>query len=249
MTGRTELPVRLGKSPLVEALFEVRFSAAVPASSVLPGILFTQLKCSEIVRLPQAEIPEQIRMTDPNLQYLPVVRLVWGQYYINIGDRNIVISSGSHYPGWKEFSSKIHSILQCCNGVGIIQNTQRFSLKYLDIFDMNGFEASGEGLAFSVNFPINQNHKATHVKIETPEPPRHHIIQFFGEAQGSMPNGLFKKGLMIDIDSIEDINGCTFDRFTEDFANLSDGLHLRNKELFFKLISESGMHSLEPVYE
>ena len=36
-----DLPVALGKSPLVEALFEVRFEPSIPvAGEILPGVLF-----------------------------------------------------------------------------------------------------------------------------------------------------------------------------------------------------------------
>ena len=248
MTVANPLPTMLGKSPLVEALFELRFSGGTSASSVLPGFLFTQLKCSEILRMPHADIPDQIRQADPNLVYLPIVRLKWEQYYISIGDRSLVISSGHPYSGWVKFKTTITKILESCQTLEILGKIERFSLKYIDIFDMPGFSATGEGLALKISSPLDVNPLATHLKIEIPEGDQHHIVQLFGEAQGTLPNGIFKKGLMLDVDSIQNTDGYNFDSFMEKHHELLDDLHSRNEEIFFKLISESGLTSLEPKH-
>ena len=63
------LPTNLKKDPLVDAVFEIRFSSSIPASSVVPGILFSKLKGqAQIERLPASDIPSQLRMLNPALQ-------------------------------------------------------------------------------------------------------------------------------------------------------------------------------------
>ena len=250
MTESIPLPTRLGKSPLVEALFEIRFTSGIPASSVLSGFLYTQLKCTEILRMPHADIPDQIRQSDPNLVYAPIVRLKWDQYYISLGDRNIVVSSGFPYSGWANFKKHIITILNQCASLNIINSIERYSLKYLDIFDMEGFSAKGNGLAFEINFPrLTPNPLNTHMKIEIPEGDRVHIVQYFGEAQGSLPDGVLKKGLMLDVDSIQMLGHLEFSQFMEEHDGRLDELHASNKSLFFNLISSDGLESLEPSYE
>ncbi|MEO8646043.1 TIGR04255 family protein [Pseudomonas sp.] len=250
MTESTPLPTRLGKSPLVEALFEIRFESGIPASSVLSGFLYTQLKCTEILRMPHADIPDQLRQGDPNLVHAPLVRLKWDQYYISLGDRNIVVSSGYPYSGWEVFKKRIQTILEHCATLNIIKSVERYSLKYLDIFDMPGFSADGSGLAFGINFPkLKPNPLNTHMKIEIPEEDRIHIVQYFGEAQGSLPGGLLKKGLMLDVDSIQTIGHLEFPQFMGEHDKRLNELHMSNKTLFFNLISHKGLESLEPSYE
>jgi uncharacterized protein (TIGR04255 family) len=71
-------PTKLKNEPLVDAVFEIRFSSTIPASSVLPGILFAHIKGHpQIDRLPVADIPSQLRTVDPNLRFLPLIRLHW----------------------------------------------------------------------------------------------------------------------------------------------------------------------------
>ena len=61
MTAQT-LPKKLNKEPLVDAVFEIRFSSSMAASSVLPGFFFAKLEPKEwrVESLPVAEIPGQL---------------------------------------------------------------------------------------------------------------------------------------------------------------------------------------------
>ncbi|QHA83571.1 TIGR04255 family protein [Pseudomonas mediterranea] len=250
MNTGTPLPIRLGKSPLVEALFEIRFQAQGPASSILPGFLYTKLGCTEITKTPHAEIPDQIRQTAPELKFLPLTRLTWDKYFISLGDNNIVISSGYPYSGWPNFKQAIKKILSIAHELGLIGNIDRYSLKYLDIFEMPGFTAPGDGLSFNVGFPgIDNDMRTTHLRTEIPKGSQHHIIQYFGEAQGNLPGGTVKKGQMLDIDSIQNLEKTNLEHLLSNFDSFMDKLHTPNKQLFFNLISTEGLKALEPDYE
>ncbi len=41
-----KLPLKVRKEPLVEAVFEMRFDASLPASNILPGVIFGELEGS-----------------------------------------------------------------------------------------------------------------------------------------------------------------------------------------------------------
>lgn len=250
MNTGTPLPTRLGKSPLVEALFEIRFQAQGPATSILPGFLYTKLGCTEIIKTPHAEIPDQIRKSAPELMFLPTTRLKWGRYFVSLGDNNIVISSGYPYDGWPILKEAIQKILSIAAELQLIGNVERYSLKYLDIFDMPGFTTPGDGLAFNVGFPgIDNDMRTTHLRTEIPKGSQHHIIQYFGEAQGNLPGGVVKKGQMLDIDSIQNLETTNLNQLLSDFDSFMDKLHTPNKHLFFNLISPEGLRALEPIYE
>lgn len=249
METAAKLPVRLGKSPLVEALFELRFTSHLPAASILSGLLYTSLKCSEIVRLPHADIPDQIRQTDPNLIYMPVIRLKKENFHINLSDRSILVSVPHPYVGWNRFQKTILEVLEAVASANIIDRTERFSLKYIDIFDMAGFSADGKGFTLGFNLPaINVMHQSIQGRFEVRENPWIHVIGYFGEAHGKLPDGTSKKGIMMDVDTIEFLNS-SYTEFMENAKSKLDELHNSNKKLFFKLISEEGLNSLEPKYE
>lgn len=250
MNTAAPLPIRLGNSPLVEALFEIRYQAQAPASSILPGYLYTALGCSEIVRTPHADIPDQIRQSTPELRFVPLTRLKWENYFINLGDNNIVISSGHPYEGWPKFKEIIKRILSKAHELRLIGITERYSLKYLDIFDMPGFTNPGDGLSFNIGFPgIKNDARSTHLRTEIPQGTQHHIIQYFGEAQGNLPGSISKKGQMLDIDSIQILEKISLEQLLSEFDTFMDTLHSQNKQLFFNLVSPEGLKALEPIYE
>ena len=75
------LPKKLKKEPLIDAVFEVRFTSAFPAGGVLPGLLFGNLDGDKkIEQLPLLQLPQVIRDADPNLRFAPLSRLDWGNF-------------------------------------------------------------------------------------------------------------------------------------------------------------------------
>lgn len=249
METAEKLPVRLGKSPLVEALFELRFTSHLPAASILSGLLYTSLKCSEIIKLPHADIPDQIRQAEPNLTYMPVIRLKKDNFYINLSDRSILVSVPHPYVGWNKFRETILEVLKAVASANIVDRTERFSLKYIDIFDMAGFSADGKGFTLGFKLPaVDVMHQSIQGRFEVRENPWIHVIGYFGEAHGNLPDGTSKKGIMMDVDTIEFLNS-SYPEFIANSKSKLDELHNSNKKLFFKLISEEGLNSLEPKYE
>lgn len=83
-----QLPTKLKKDPLVDGIFEIRFSSSLPASTVVPGILFAKLKPQpqQIEKLPASDIPSQMRALNPVLQQ-PLMRIHWNSsFMVLIGD-------------------------------------------------------------------------------------------------------------------------------------------------------------------
>jgi uncharacterized protein (TIGR04255 family) len=104
------LPTKLEKEPLVDAVFEIRFAPRVPASSVIPGILFTrpETQPQQIERLPAADIPAEFRSREPSLRFQPVMRLHWDDnFLIMVGDTSLGLGCKMPYPGWRNFKPHI----------------------------------------------------------------------------------------------------------------------------------------------
>lgn len=244
------LPTRLGKSPLIEAVFEIRFDSDIPVSNIFSGVFFTQLSCSKIERLPHADIPESIRQKDSNLKYSPVSRISWEGFWINVGDNSLGLATGFPYKGWDEFRRKIHILLTKANEFRLIKKLERFSLKYIDIFQEKEFQIGQSGLDISLDIGKKQyNNKATHVRTEINEGGSLHIIQIAGEAIGTLPNGETKHGVLLDIDSVKMDPPNTIKELLNEFEQNLDALHLKNKELFFSMLTKDGLDKLEPHYE
>ena len=81
------LPIRIEACPLIDALIEFRFEAAITKSAVF-GIIYNLIKeeyRGNVINLPILQIPEQIREVDPNLKFKPLYRIENERFVIQIG--------------------------------------------------------------------------------------------------------------------------------------------------------------------
>lgn len=246
-----QLPTRLGKSPLVEAIFELRIGTELALSQILSGILYTSLNCTNIEKLPPADIPEFVRNSDPNLKYAALSRLKWGQYHISVGDNSIGLSTGYPYPGWASFKSKIIELLNATAPYNFVKSVERFSLKYIDIFPMPEYELADKNFSIGLQVPgAKLNHSATQIRTEITDESTVHILQLVGEATGNIPeHNEIKHGVLMDIDSIEMVPIQTLPSLLSDIDDSLNTLHAKNKALFFSMLSPEGIEKLEPKYD
>ncbi|NMZ70971.1 TIGR04255 family protein [Pseudomonas peli] len=244
------LPNRLGKSPLVDAIFEIRFDGEPLLSSILTGVLYSTLGCTKVEKLPHADLPDFVRQSDPNLKYLILSRLTWGNYYIGIGDNVLTLSPMQPYPGWGKFREKINSVLHQLNNFSAVHKADRFSFKYIDILEDKIHEDIFETLNIGLSLlERNFNSKTLQVRVEIPQDESIHVVQVTGHALATLPDGSTRSGIMVDIDSIMQISKKTKDESFEAISTLLDTLHQENKELFFKLLTDEGFKRMEPVYD
>lgn len=221
----------------------------MPMSNILPGLLYQELECSGIHRTPQADIPDFVRNSDPNMAFLPLVFLEWGDYQIHIGDKVIQLVCNMPYKGWDIFKERINSLLLKLKNSQLIVSAQRFSLKYMDIIEQVGSDIS---LLLDFNLKIGRNDfnlMSTQFRTEKYIDDAIIIMQIIGQASASFTNGKNKSGLLLDIDCIKNINDTPFNQFMDGLENDLDSLHHLNKVTFFNFLSEDGLNSLEPEYE
>lgn len=245
------LPISLENVPLIDAVFEIRFSGVTKLVELLPGFLFEKLNPNpEIERLPHSNIPEPLRMQDPNLMYLPVVSLKWDNYQIAIGERVLVVSSRLPYRGWADFKPTILKVVGMVNTLGIAANVERFAVKYVNVIEAS--DASSQ--ISSVNLKIQVAGSPVvddHINLRVHREWEHgvHILTFASNAQVSLMTGQQKQGIIVDVDSIQNFGNMTFADFSMDLEQKLDSLRAKNKELFFSCITEETLQRLGPVYE
>lgn len=245
-----QLPTKLKKEPLIDAVFEVRFAAIVSASSVLPGILFRELDGDKSIEsLPIAQVPVQIRENDQNLRYAPVTKLAWGNFFVQIGDRSLSVLCKLPYPGWGIFKAAILQIVSAMFRSDIVQLIERFSLKYIDIIDLQGDRPTS-----LVNLSLMLgNHtlegETFALRIEIPGNDLIHAINVASYAKAKLQDGSIKEGLILDIDSIYNTNNAGFAEWNSDLGQKLDYLHQANKQVFFDCLRDETVKMLEPVYD
>lgn len=246
-----KLPKILDREPLVDALCEVRMEASAPLADILPGILFHELAPKPTInRLPAANIPQPMRESDPALHYAPTQRLEWGEYIIAVGDRNVVISCKLPYPKWPNFKSKILEVIGLIAKVGVAGKVERFSLKYVNLIEAQtpADQIAKIDLALRIGtLEVNNDH--IDIKVQHVEGDALHILTVITGASGRMPDGREAFGVVVDIDSIRNIQPIPFDEFAHGLEPKLETLRQSNKARFFGCLKQETIDDMGPVYE
>jgi uncharacterized protein (TIGR04255 family) len=246
-----QLPIKLRNEPLIDAVFEVRFTSTASASDVLPGFLFSSLEGEKrLERLPPADLPKPVRDADPNLRFAPLTRLLWNNYVISIGDRSMVVGCTTPYPGWGDFKPAILQITNKLKEVDIIQNVNRFSVKYTDIIPSNNIQEQISLIKTSIVLGDHTLEKENFsLRIEIPEDDILHAVNIVSSATATLADGSKREGIVIDIDSITNVDNQEFGQWLEQLPDNLEKIHTGNKNMFFKCLPKGTLDSLEPIYE
>lgn len=245
------LPTKLLKGPLVDVTFEVRFDTTLPLSSVLPGHLFGHLGGISIERTPHAEIPQQIRDNEPALQFMPLVQLNTTGYVIGVSDKSLQVSCVLPYLGWAHFKAKIVEVLQCVNQLSVVGSVVRYSLKYTDILSNEFMAHSSDYLSASLSIGGHEIDVATSIlQVQIAEGGAINLLQIRGSVEVKViETGLSKTGILLDIDSIRQVEKVHLLEFINKHSSDLDSLHYINKKIFFDCLSPKGLDALGPEYD
>lgn len=248
--ARTRLPKKLGKEPLVEAIFEMRFESQFPVSTIWPGILYSSLSGEKTMeQLPSLSIPKEIRDSDPNLAFVPVCRISWGNYWILIGDRVFAVATKIPYKGWDDFKSHLLGAYMPVLNTGMIKSISRCSMKCIDVLDKVPFEASE---CFRLQCAIGERNAAGnsfHVNIGIKEQDVSHTVQVNSLATMNLVTGGQLVGPLLDVDSVIELGGEASELFIAKFVERAEKLHDLNKRVVFDSFSDKALEYLEPTYE
>jgi uncharacterized protein (TIGR04255 family) len=247
----SKLPTKLKKEPLVDAIFEIRFTARVPASNILPGILYDKLDGDKILeQMPAAQIPKQMRDADPNLQFAPLVRIVWKEYLVMISDKSIAIGCKMPYPGWANFYKAIIQVLKNIAEISAIETIQRYSFKYVDLLP----NAKVEDQVSSVNIKVavgthNLEKERFQFRIEIPQDGFIKSIQIAADATVTTIDKKTMKGLVVDIDTVREVPNERVKDFIVGLEGKLNTIHGISKATFFECITSNTLKVLEPTYD
>lgn len=218
---------------------------------ILPGLLFGKLgDKTTIEQLPVAQIPQQIRDLDQNLQFAPLSRLDWENYYINVGDRSVSVGFKHPYPGWSNFKPAIIRVMEVLKDANIIKSVDRYALKYVDLIPGDNLQ---EQVAL-VNFDVTlAGHKlkseSFQLRIEIPVDDLIHAVQVVSSATARMQSGESRQGLIVDVDTIAVQNNISFIELLTGFPEKLEAIHHANKKMFFDCLKPETITALEPEYE
>lgn len=248
------LPTRLGRSPVVEAVWEVRFQSDEQAiGELLVGTVRERMRADfdRVERLPASNLPPQIRERDTQLRYVPTIRLRGNRYTAAIGDHMVLIACARPYVGWGAFRPKIDELIGVLRDSGFLTRPERYGLKYVDILT----HVTPPTLrSLSLGLRLGNTELSTEpaqIRFEIEREGFINVIQARVPTKVKFENEEEVEGLLVDVDTIriwrtpEDAAG-----FWTDVDQNLERAHLLNKEIFFEeILTEETTRAHEPAYE
>ena len=239
------LPSRIEKCPLIDALIEFRFEAAIAKSAVF-GVIYNLIRNDyrgNVINLPILQIPKQIREVDPNLKFKPLYRIEGDKFIIQIGYDVLSISSKMPYVGWPEFSQHSLSLINKIIQEGIIKRVSRLGHRYINFFrgDITN--------SLTMSFSMTEKYVSENLLIRTDVRDGNFMntLQFANNANyRPNPNTSEIVGSLIDIDTSREYSDNFFIENREQEINMA---HECEKKLFFSLLKPTFLETLNPTFE
>lgn len=246
-----KLPTVLEREPIVDAIFEMRFGGSPQLADILPGMLFSSLKPKpKIHRQPAADIPQPLRANDPALAFAPVLQLELEGFTISVGDRNIVVGIKLPYPKWPAFKSKILELTALMGDVGVDGKIERFSIKYVNLIKAETYAEQIKRIEMAIrigSLEVVDNH--FNLQVYHPEDDILHILKVVTGASVNFVTGETKHGVVVDIDSIRNIEPIDYEYFARSLEPELDALRQSNKRKFFGCLKQEAIDEMGPVYD
>ncbi len=236
------VPKKISPCPIVDCVVELRFRTAVEGGAVF-GIVYQAFKnvYPKVDKLPILNLPEEIRLKDPNLTYQPWYRLNDGHFNLSVGSNQVGIGKAGEYPGWHSVSERFNDLIECIRGLGVIDAVERVGLRYINFFDFDIFSKAKLVVSLSGE-PIRSDE--TLVRAVVPGGRFKSRLHVSNRATITT-DGTIKTGSIIDIDT-------SLETELEDFLNkampiIEEG-HTEEKEIFFSLLDDDFLRTLNPEY-
>ena len=247
---KKRIPKRLGREPLIEAVWELRFEGDPASGGALPGMLFEKLKAqgenASIEALALSSMPRNLRDAQEPFRYAPTSVLRFKNFAIFIGDRCAALSVVRPYPGWSVYEKAILTLADWLRHSGLLKNVEQSSIKYLDFFSckpeevfrmlragvqLGGLRLKGGGLQLQAG--VERDGFEGMIRIANPA-----TVLIEGE---------LRQGLLTDIQfGWKVLKSRDFwAAFQEDLRKSKTLCH----ELFFELLTEETLKAHKPVYE
>lgn len=250
-----KLPTKLAKEPMVDAVFELRFSSKMPVSAILPGTLFSWLTGKgekvTISNLPQASLPAVMRDTDPNLRYAPLVRIDWNGFAVHVGDRVVGVICKMPYAGWTAFKEVIVDVVQKTFDIGAIDAIERFAMKYTDLFQETDLEKAIAGFNLSVNIGEHAlKAESAQIRVEINRDTFVHGVNIITQATAEDPaRGTKKTGAVLEVDSVSTTRWTNMGAFLGQMPTSLENIHASNKRMFFECLKPQLIKDLGAQYD
>lgn len=237
-------PKRLKKTPLIDAIAEVRFSSSVPPDTIV-GLVYGAIKdeFGAPEPLPILQIPAALRDQDPNLRYQACYRFQREGHTLLLGPRNVALSTVP-YVDWNSAEPRLNEVLMKLDQANLFQRIERIGLRYVNFFEkLNVIERSTLKLEVAGKSIAAQS---ITLRAERTENEYTVITQIFNHASVLGPQA--KAGSVIDIDVVTDKVVVDTKMFSQSLLRVFTEANELADNAFFSLLTSDFINEFEPEF-
>ncbi|MEL6549974.1 MAG: TIGR04255 family protein [Pseudomonadota bacterium] len=238
-----KIPKKLINDSIVDAVFEVRFESSeqVTAPNLIVGYLAgnSDWKSRVKAKLPVSDIPDQFRMSDPNLRHQATLELAdpESNQSIKLGEAVASTSRQGEYPGWGTMVRDISEMLEHSFKALEDFRVVRVGMRYINVLvpDIH-FIDDVHSLNFELQVGGTKLEDELNINFKRDIGSTTHTVRIASKAFVKAMNP--ESGVaLIDIDSWsvdpKDIET------PSSILNWAEKAHIQEKEIFFSLIPEA----------
>ena len=153
------------------------------------------------------------------------------------------------YAGWAAFKTAIEKVLKLIEPTSIISNIDRVGLKYVDLVERSTLKEQIEAVNLKVELAGHALKKEQfQLRFEIERGDYINSIQLIAGVTLSLFNGDQKAGLMVETDTIKVGVSMPMSDFMQTLQRLLVDMHTTNKAVFFDILTNTTIQSLEPQY-
>ncbi len=164
---------------------------------------------------------------------------------MQVGDRLISLHA-TEYPGWTRFKQWVEFATNAVKETGLLKQIERFSFKYVNVIEAS---ANDQQLSFldarievTGSTPIERGFR---LRVERDDGPFVTIIDIVTNGKAKRNDQHVVSGLLVTVDTIR--TGIGNDYWNKQSELIEEG-HEVAKDIFYKLLSESTLNRLGPIW-
>jgi uncharacterized protein (TIGR04255 family) len=235
-----KLPVEISPNPLVTSTIELRFSTQLSSNDLFPVVYKAFLEI--LPKLELSNLPPDIKSSNQQFKFAPDYILSNDSYKLSFSNTVLSFEHVSEYQFWKNYFPFVSKCIDIFFGIVKVDFIERIGVRYASVLDKT--ENANQVLISVPGIGLEgYEEKFEHYRSIIKANKFNLLLQVFENAKAVKKDQTIS-GVYIDIDA-------SFEDKIEpdgDVLEIVDQLHSEQKKLFFSLLKEGYIQTLNPKY-
>jgi|GEM_PF-5316588 len=237
-----KLPNKISPDPLLSSIVEIRLNFGLDRDKVLNTIY--PLFAEKYKDFRYIGLPPELK-TQGKIFHKPDYQMSNDKFSLSFSEDVILFENLGEYPLWGAYFSNIKEDLKKIASLVNVNSINRVGVRYISIFPNAKSIRDVCRIQFKFNIPIDFNHGKNVVHSTLSKDDISLLLRIHEDASANKQNKPYT-GLLIDIDASQTQN--LVQEINDPLYKVIDYLHSKEKELFFSVLNEEFIKSLNPEY-